>query len=59
MQPFVTYGQLRQLLLELGFDEDTGKHLVFRHAGTGALLRLALHEPDEAVLDRDEDRAAW
>jgi len=53
MQPLVTYEQLRQFLLEQGFDEEPGEHLVFRHAETGTLVRLALHEPDEAVLERD------
>ena len=53
MHPSVSYAQLCQLLRDLGFDEATGASLVFRHASTGTLVRLAWHEPDEAVLDRD------
>ncbi len=53
MPPLVTYTQLRQLLRDLGFDEESGEHLVFRHSRTGTLVRLAWHEPGEAVLERD------
>jgi hypothetical protein len=48
-----TYAQLRQLLRDLGFDEEVGEHLVYRHTLTGTLVRLVLHEPGEGVLERD------
>ena len=53
MQSFVTYSQLGKLLLDLGFTDDSGTHLVFRHAIPSALVRMAFHEPDEPVLERD------
>ena len=53
MAPSPTYQQLRQLLVRLGFDEQTGEHLVFFHPGTGTLVHLALHDPDDAILERD------
>ena len=53
MTSSVTFGQLGQLLLDLGFEDQTDEYLVFRHATPGALVRMALHEASEPVLERD------
>jgi hypothetical protein len=53
MDSFVTYADLRQLLLELGFEEEPAEFLRFHHSATDTLVRLAWHQPGEAVLDRD------
>ena len=53
MPSSVTYGELRRLLLNLGFEDQSGEYLVFHHAASCALVRLALHELSEAALDRD------
>lgn len=49
-----TYGDLRQLLLDLGFEDRSGEFLVFQHPQIrGALLQMAFHVPDEPMLSRD------
>lgn len=54
MNPVVTYGQLHQFLLGLGFQDDSREHLLFVHPErANALLRFAFHEPDESMLERD------
>ena len=53
MRSFLTYSQLGKLLLDLGFTDESGTHLVFRHPIPSALVRMAYHEPDEPVLERD------
>lgn len=54
MNPSVTYGDLRRLLLDLGFEDHSGEHLIYQHRKVkAALLRMALHELDEPVLEHD------
>ena len=49
----ITYSELGQFLLNLGFVDESGDYLVYRHSIPSALVQMALHEPDEPVLERD------
>ena len=55
MPKSITYGQLRQLLQDLGFEykcvEDS--HWLFRHAVSDTVILLAIHEPGEPVRPHD------
>jgi hypothetical protein len=54
MSASVTYGDLRRQLLDLGFEDQSGEHLVYQHPKVkAALLRMALHELGEPMLERD------
>ena len=54
MNHFATYGRLRDFLLDLGFEDRSGDYLAFSHPEVrSALLCMALHEPDEPMLERD------
>ncbi len=54
MKHCVTYGQLHQLLLDLGFQDHSGEHLMYVHPEqANGLLRLAFHEGHELMLARD------
>ena len=49
----ITYSELGQFLLNLGFVDESGDYLIYRHSLPSALVQMALHEPDEPVLERD------
>jgi hypothetical protein len=50
----LTYGDLRKLLLNLGFEDHSGEFLVYQHPQVrAALLQMAFHEPAEPLLKRD------
>lgn len=54
MNKSITYGELREFLLELGYEDKSGEYLIFEHPrAASAVVTLALHEWDELVLDRD------
>jgi len=54
MTQAVTYGELRQFLLQLGYEDHSGQYLVFEHPEqASALLRMASHDSEETMLDRD------
>lgn len=54
MNPRVTYGDLHRHLLDLGFDDVSGEHLVYQHPkAKAALLRMVQHDPEEPLLERD------
>lgn len=54
MNRSVTYGDLGQLFVGLGFEDRSGEYLIYQHpAVRAAVLRMAFHEPQEAMLERD------
>lgn len=51
----ITFGELRELLLEVGFSESPQEpnRLQFEHPVTGTILLFRPHDCDEAVSRRD------
>ena len=50
----VTFGQLRQLLIELGFTESKrGKFWQFEHSSSGTVLTYRPYQPRERVTAKD------
>lgn len=50
----VTYAQLRELLLEHGFeDKSTGEYLVFHHAEKDTSIMMAHHSLSTLALEHD------
>jgi hypothetical protein len=54
MNRSVTYADLREFLVGMGFEDQSSEYLVFRHPDhQGAALHMAFHEQDERLLERD------
>lgn len=49
----ITYSELGQFLLTLGYVDESGKYLTYRHSIPSALVQMAWHDPNEPVLQRD------
>jgi len=50
-RPRVTFAELRQMLLDMGFSETVvpRSHVFFSHPATGAEVALLIHRPDRIV----------
>jgi len=53
-KPRISFGVLRQLLLDMGFSETVvpKSHVGFRHAATGAEIMLPIYRATDAVAPR-------